>query len=280
MATFATDGSTTASVNGALSSSDPCERPQFDWLPAERRRVLVADDDDGYREALAAVLERHGFAVEEAGDGERALSDALCTGPGLILSDVRMPRLDGLALCRRVRHHNLLHRTPFMLLTAWDDPDAILEAISAGADDCLSKRVPLRELLYRVELVMERYGPRPMGGDAPDMAGRIGVLTPQAILQACHLAELTGRLLARSGSRRVAVAFRGGDVVAADTHDAHGVAAILDFSGWTNGTFEFTAGEPGEGTAIEGRFEWLMLEVCRQIDESRRNRSAARKRPA
>jgi DNA-binding response OmpR family regulator len=280
MATFAPDGSTTASVNGALSSSDPCERPQFDWLPAERRRVLIADDDEGYREALAAVLERHGFAVEEVGDGERALKDALRAGPGLILSDVRMPRLDGLGLCRRVRHHNLLHRTPFMLITAWDDPDAVLEAISAGADDCLSKRTPLRELLERVQLVMERYAPRSTGGDAPDMSGRIGVLTPQAILQTCHLAELTGRLLASCGTRRVAVAFRGGNVVAADTHEAHGLAAILAFSLWTDGTFEFIAGEPGEGTAVEGRFEWLMLEVCRQIDESRRGRSAARKRPA
>jgi CheY-like chemotaxis protein len=243
--------------------------PAFDTLPAERRTVLVADDDVGYRAALSTLLQARGFTVDQAGDGQEALDRALADPPWLVLSDVQMPRLDGLTLCRRLKRHNLLCTTPVVMITGADELAHLASAGAAGADDCLPKRMPLREFLLRVRLVMDRYGdavgPRE---PRPDLAGRIGILGATGLLQTIHLASLTGRLLAAHGGRRIGIGWREGEIVSADCQLSRGLPALVGFASWPDGRFEFTAGDPGEGTPVSARcFEWLMLEICRLVDE-------------
>jgi hypothetical protein len=105
----------------------------------------------------------------------------------------------------------------------------------------------------------------------PDLSGRLGpAFTPLVTLQACHMAEVTGTLRATDRERRITISFQNGEVVAADSRDASGLASIVSFGTWTGGEFAFVAGTPAVGTSVRGRFDWLMLEVCRQVDERAR----------
>ncbi len=106
--------------------------------------------------------------------------------------------------------------------------------------------------------------------DTAQLSGRLGPAFPPLVaLQICHVAEMTGTLRARSGRRLVNVSFRGGEVVAADSLGREGLDALVEFGGWSSGRFDFVCGVPPEGTWVRGPFAGLMLEICRQLDESR-----------
>ena len=96
-----------------------------------------------------------------------------------------------------------------------------------------------------------------------------------AVLQICHLNQLTGVLVARRGSHSVRIAFRHGQIVSATGPDHEGPLVVYDFIGWPNGQFEFDRGALVEGT-IRWRadFNALLLEGCRRLDERRRGRPA------
>ena len=106
--------------------------------------------------------------------------------------------------------------------------------------------------------------------ESPQLSGRFTrSFTPLVVLQACHLAELTGSFRARRGATLATVQFASGEIVSADALDGEGLEAIVTLCEWTDGRFEFLGGTPPPGTAVPGPFEWLMLEVCRRLDESR-----------
>ena len=95
--------------------------------------LLVVDDDDGIR----SVLEREGFRVTVAGDGERALDLLRHTPVDCILLDAGPPGLEGLELCRRLRATG--DQTPIILLTGPAGVDQRVKGLEAGADDCLGR---------------------------------------------------------------------------------------------------------------------------------------------
>jgi hypothetical protein len=102
----------------------------------------------------------------------------------------------------------------------------------------------------------------------PELAGRLGRnFTALIALQACHLAEMTGTLRATSRGRWIRVALAEGEVVAADSSQAHGLDALTAFASWTEGDFTFLSGAPAGGTRVRGAFNWLLLELCRRLDE-------------
>jgi hypothetical protein len=104
--------------------------------------------------------------------------------------------------------------------------------------------------------------------ETAQLSGRFSrSFTPLVVLQAVHLAELTGNLRVRHGVRLVTVSFERGEVVAADALDCEGVDAVVALNEWTDGRFDFVSGPPASGPAVPGPFNWLMLEVCRRLDE-------------
>jgi DNA-binding response OmpR family regulator len=245
--------------------------PEFEALPELVREVLVVDDNALFRRFLRDLLTIQGFRVLEAADGETALELALEQRPWLILTDVRLPGIDGFELCRRIRGQRLLRQIPLIFLSGWDDYKQRYQALGLGADDFLSKQTSVRELLIRVHLLLRRYMDlRGRADHGAGMAGQVGLIGPPAILQMCHLNGLSGVLTARDGERRVRIAFEGGEIVRAGSKAASGNAAVFDFVGWDRGSFEFAAGVLEEGAPVEGGFEFLLLEGCRQLDEAAR----------
>jgi signal transduction histidine kinase/CheY-like chemotaxis protein len=137
---------------------DPVEQASRDIFPQqtpftatddERPTVLVADDNADMREYITRLLAPH-YKVRTAADGEEALALIRQQRPDLLLSDVMMPRLDGLGLVRQIRTDATLADIPIVLLSARAGEEASVEGLDVGADDYLSKPFSSRELLARV----------------------------------------------------------------------------------------------------------------------------------
>jgi signal transduction histidine kinase len=120
----------------------------------ERARVLVADDNADMREYLARLLSTR-WRVDVVEDGQAALVSARNQPPDLVLSDVMMPRLDGVSLLRELRAHPRTSHIPVVLLSARAGEEAVLEGLQPGADDYLVKPFAARELLARVQTHLE-----------------------------------------------------------------------------------------------------------------------------
>ncbi|MEU6847794.1 response regulator transcription factor [Streptomyces sp. NPDC046716] len=122
-------------------------------------RILVVDDDPEVRSAVADALTVEGYLVTAAADGQRALTALARSEPDVVVLDVRMPVLDGLAVCRRMRAVG--DRTPVLVLTALGSVSERVDGLDAGADDYLVKPFALDELAARVRALLRRAAPEP-----------------------------------------------------------------------------------------------------------------------
>jgi len=245
----------------------------FETTPAALRTALVADPDDAERRALVEDLAAHGFSVLEATTGEEALRLAVARRPWLVLTELLLADESGLALCRKIRRHSLLRRTPVVFVSARDDCDTRYLALKAGADDYVAKPAPSRELRIRLELLLKRFAEIELGNEpGASLRGAVELVGAPAVLQICHLNALTGVLIARRGSQSVRIAFRHGQIVGATGPDHEGPLVVYDFIGWPHGQFEFDRGALVEGTSVDAEFNALLLEGCRRLDERRRGR--------
>jgi signal transduction histidine kinase len=142
-----------SAVEDLLSSDDllpvPCP-PVAGAASASRPRILVADDNADMRQYLVRLLSERN-AVEAVPDGHAVLAAARERPPDLILSDVMMPRLDGIELLRALRADPALKEIPIILLSARAGEESRLAGMESGADDYLVKPFSARELIARVE---------------------------------------------------------------------------------------------------------------------------------
>jgi DNA-binding response OmpR family regulator len=118
-------------------------------------KALIVDDDRVLADVLAFTLRREGFQVILAHDGEAALRRWSEEQPDLIVLDVNMPRLDGFAVCRRIR---VEADTPIILLTVRGEEDDIVHGLGLGADDYITKPFSPRQLVARAQAVLRRAG--------------------------------------------------------------------------------------------------------------------------
>ena len=120
-------------------------------------RILVVDDDSDIRGLLRELLDRRGFAVAEAKDGQEALRAFYAERPDLVVLDVAMPILDGWKTLERIRE---LSDVPVIMLTAKMSELEKTRGLRAGADDYVTKPFGRQELLARVEALLRRSGSR------------------------------------------------------------------------------------------------------------------------
>jgi two-component system, OmpR family, response regulator MprA len=150
--------------------------------------ILVVDDDPPIRRMLDRTLAAEGYRIETAGDGGEALAAVERSAPDLVVLDVAMPGLNGLAVCRRIRGKGLA--TPVLLLTARDEVGERVAGLDAGADDYLVKPFATEELLARVRALLRR-------GHAPEELLALGDLTfdlaTRTVERGSHVLRLSAR---------------------------------------------------------------------------------------
>jgi DNA-binding response OmpR family regulator len=119
--------------------------------------ILLVDDEDAVQKLLTYPLERDGFRVVQAWDGEEALERFEREHVDLVVLDVMLPKLDGLEVCRRLRASS---RVPIIMLTARDDELDKVLGLELGADDYITKPFSIREFRSRVRALLRRAAPR------------------------------------------------------------------------------------------------------------------------
>ncbi|WP_128894568.1 response regulator transcription factor [Longirhabdus pacifica] len=122
-------------------------------MMSEKQRILVVDDEERIRRLLKMYLEKEGFHIEEAEDGEIAVQKALEEDYELILLDVMLPGIDGVEVCERIRQHK---STPIIMLTAKGEEANRVQGFEVGADDYVVKPFSPREVIYRVKAILRR----------------------------------------------------------------------------------------------------------------------------
>ena len=120
-----------------------------------QERILVVDDDANIRALLTVLLENEGYQVLTAADGEASLPMAAAEKPDLILLDIRMPKMDGLQACDRLRANPETQKIPIIFLTAFNSHDRLEQAIEMGADDFLGKPIDALELRVRIRAMLQ-----------------------------------------------------------------------------------------------------------------------------
>lgn len=141
--------------------------------------ILVVEDEETVQETLAYNLEQEGYRVLTADDGEAALQLIRQERPDLVVLDIMLPRLDGLAVCRLVRKDPEVAHTPIIMLTARGTQGDKMVGLDSGADDYITKPFGLGEFLARVRAVLRRAPGRGVmrqtiqaGGIELDLAAR------------------------------------------------------------------------------------------------------------
>ncbi|MFP4003605.1 MAG: phosphate regulon transcriptional regulator PhoB [Alphaproteobacteria bacterium] len=122
-------------------------------------RVLVVEDETALATLLNYNLEREGYTVLEARDGEEAMLIAGEETPDLILLDWMLPRLSGIEVCRQLRNRAETRNTPIIMLTARGEEADRIRGLDTGADDYITKPFSMSELIARIRAVMRRIRP-------------------------------------------------------------------------------------------------------------------------
>jgi DNA-binding response OmpR family regulator len=119
--------------------------------------IYIVEDDNDVAGLIRFNLEASGFVTASFVRGDRVLAHAVSNPPELFLLDVMLPGMDGITLCRHIRHTEELKRIPVIFVSAKMSEDEKLEGFDAGADDYITKPFSPRELVVRVEAVLRRY---------------------------------------------------------------------------------------------------------------------------
>ncbi|HTK29615.1 MAG TPA: response regulator transcription factor [Vicinamibacterales bacterium] len=124
----------------------------------DKSRVLVVDDEPQITRVLRTVLSSQGYQVRTAAEGEAALASFTEFRPELVITDLFMPHMDGLELCRRIRS---MSTVPIIVLSVKGEERSKVEALDSGADDYVTKPFGIDELMARVRAALRRGGGEP-----------------------------------------------------------------------------------------------------------------------
>jgi two-component system phosphate regulon response regulator PhoB len=143
-----------------LQSTSPigrsASRPIRPASSMAKESILVIEDEDDIAELVHYNLERSGYRVQLARDGESGLKEAIARLPNLIVLDLMLPGIDGLEVCRRLRMDPRCREIPIIILTARTEETDVVLGLEMGADDYLAKPFSPRELIARIRAVLRR----------------------------------------------------------------------------------------------------------------------------
>jgi len=137
--------------------------------------ILLVDDEESIQKLLTYPLEREGYRVVQARDGEEALSQFAAQEVDLVVLDVMLPKVDGLEVCRRLRTSSAV---PIIMLTARDDEVDKVLGLELGADDYITKPFSIREFRSRIRAVLRRakeLSAQPALGERPIELGELTI---------------------------------------------------------------------------------------------------------
>ena len=226
--------------------------------------VLIIDGSDTIRKVLRNNFEREGFQVLEAATGSSGFKIVNSEKPDIVVSEVFLPDMDGVELCKRIKDISAVPDVPFIFLTSVQDMLIENRALRAGANDYLIKvNITRQEILLRVELLLHRQSFAAKIERYSDMvlSGRIGVLSIWDILRFLQGKKLSGMLEIFVFEKRAGIFFFEGQIVDANFGKLKGDKALFQLPEIESGVFRFNQNVVAKQISFTQNTEELISEL-------------------
>lgn len=237
-----------------------------------KQQLLLVDADPASVRVLEVSLKKAGFSVTTAADGQDALTKLELSSPDLILTDTRLPRVDGYELVRRIKEMPGLASVPIVFLTSQKSVEDKIRGLELGVEDYLTKPIFVRELIVRVQLLLTRRTQQTMANASPTsrrthLSGELADMGVVDLLQTFELARKSGWATLRDDQMEASIYFRDGKVVDAEHGKLRGEEAVYRCLIWTQGTFDVEFAPIDRGEVILSSTQGLLMEGMRRVDE-------------
>jgi DNA-binding response OmpR family regulator len=234
-------------------------------------QLLLVDADPRSIRVLEVSLKNEGFSVTTATDGTDALEKLEFAVPDLILTDTRLPRMDGFQLVRHIKAKPEFTNIPILFLTAETSIEDKVRGLELGVEDYLTKPIFVRELITRVNILLARKTQQRIATakvtSRTRFSGTLDDMGVVDLLQTLEVSRKSGMARISSGQREVIVYFRDGKVIDAEHGRLRGEEAIYRALLWTNGTFEVQFRSIDNQEVVTTSTQALLMEGMRRVDE-------------
>ncbi|XXY22583.1 DUF4388 domain-containing protein [Sorangium sp. So ce216] len=238
-----------------------------------KQQLLLVDADPRSVRVLEVSLKKAGYSVTTAKDGADALAKLEVSTPDLVLSDTRLPQVDGYALVRKMKEHADWAAIPVVFLTSQRSIEDKIRGLELGVEDYLTKPIFVRELIARVTLLLARRTREGITTRHFSTTGRTrfsgSILDMNVVdlLQTFEVSRKSGIVHLSHGDNEVQVYFREGKVVDATLGRLCGEEAVYRALLWNEGTFEVEFCKVDNPDVIETSTQGLLMEGMRRVDE-------------
>ncbi len=258
-----------------MGTSLTLRTPPFhaDASPVAKQKLLLVDADPRSVRVLEVSLKKAGYSVTTAADGLDALAKIESMTPDLVLSDTRLPKLDGYTLVRRLKERPEWSGIPVVFLTSQKSIEDKIRGLELGVEDYLTKPIFVRELIARVNLLLAKRTQENIAANRSPTSGRTrfsGSTQDMAVvdlLQTFEVSRKSGVVHLRSGSQDARIYFRDGKVVDAELSRLRGEEAIYRALIWNEASFEVEFKPITNEDIVEGSTQAILMEGMRRVDE-------------
>jgi CheY-like chemotaxis protein len=239
---------------------------------AKTVNVLIVDDNPLIRELMAQALDSV-CKVTIAADGADALLKAVDTPPDLIITDYKMPGLDGRQLYDKLRNREATRNTPFIFVASQGDIEEKLRPLVA-AEDFLTKPFFVADLVRVAKKFVDRLHLEKLQQRASRpgvIQGRLEEMGVAELMQSLEMGQKSCRLALRRGNKTCDLFFSGGQCKHAKLGKLEGDEAVYEAVNWTDGEFEIDFSTVSDRTSTTRSTTGLLMEAMRLTDEANSN---------
>lgn len=235
-----------------------------------KKNLLLVDNDPKSLRVMEVSLRKNGFSVTTAVNGVDALEKVRISQPELILSDTKMPEMDGFQFCRELKHDHRLSGIPFIFLTAEKSVDHKIKGLELGVDDYLTKPIYIKEIVTRIKILLEKKEKESLERRDPrsNFAGDLADMGVVDLIQTIEIGRKTGTIRFRRDDGKVGhLFFRNGKVIDAELDRLKGEHAVYRLMVWGDGKFDIEFGHLDRADVVELSSQGLLMEGMRRLDE-------------
>ncbi|MBI3070871.1 MAG: DUF4388 domain-containing protein [Deltaproteobacteria bacterium] len=231
--------------------------------------LLLVDSDPTSFRVLEVSFRKAGFLVTTATSGREALEKVATSNPDVIISETKLPEVDGFEFCRRVKAHPEWSQIPFVFLSNQTSLESKIHGLELGVEDYLTKPIFVREILTRVRILLQRRDrDRIEHREAKTkVSGSLAEMGFVDIIQTIELGRKTGQLRVTLGPRTAVVTFRDGQILDAEYGPLRGERAVYRLFQAVEGFFELDFGDVDAPSRITQTTQALLMEGMLRIDQ-------------
>lgn len=233
-----------------------------------KQHLLLVDSDAKSLRVMEVSLKKAGFQVTTAIHGKDALEKVQISPPDLVLSETRMPEMDGLELCKVLKSDERFRHIPFVFLTNQKAVESKVKGLEQGADDYLTKPIYIKEVVTRVRMILQKVE-KDRIEKKETKNGFVGNLSDMGVVdlvQTFEIGRKTG-VIKLEGDRAGVVYFKEGRVIDAELGRLRGENAFYRMLNTFEGKFEVSFAPIDRPERIEVSTQGLLMEGMRRLDE-------------